>query len=43
LAERLRGEAHLIETADISFQVHLPPLLREAAREIDRLSDTHAR
>lgn len=36
MAEKLRGEAYLISTADKSYECHLPPYLNEAA---DRITD----
>jgi hypothetical protein len=43
IRERLRGEAELIEAGGASFQVHLPPLLRDAADEVDHMLAETAR
>jgi hypothetical protein len=43
IVERLQGEATLLDTHTSSWVCHLPPLLTEAAEEIERLRADVAR
>lgn len=39
IRDRLLGEASLLDAHTASWVVHLPPLLRDAAAEIERLRE----
>ena len=43
IVERLQGEATLLDAHTASWVCHLPPLLTEAAGEIERLREANAK